>query len=58
MAADHDPGFEPAMLTEALRAVTRLPAAAFEPYKLTADEVEALCVSLLAWAEEIEAGNS
>src|SRR5215470_5368006 len=25
MAADHDPGFEPAMFTEALRAVTRLP---------------------------------
>jgi hypothetical protein len=58
MTADHDPGFEPVMFAEALRAVTRLPAAAFEPYKLTADEVEALCVRLLAWAEEIEAGNS
>jgi hypothetical protein len=58
MAADHDPGFEPAMFAEALRAVTRLPTAAFEPYKLTADEAEALCVSLLAWAEEIDASNS
>jgi hypothetical protein len=58
MAAEHDPGFDPAMFAEALQAVTRLPAAAFEPYKLTADEVEALCVSLLAWAEEIEIGNS
>jgi hypothetical protein len=58
MAADHDPGFDPAMFAEALRAVTRLPAAAFEPYKFTADEVDALCVRLLAWAEEIEVGNS
>lgn len=57
MAAEHDPGFDPSMFAEALRAVTRLPAAAFEPYKLTVDEVEALCVRLLAWAEEIEAGN-
>jgi hypothetical protein len=46
------------MFAEALRAVTRLPAAAFEPYKLSADEVDALCVSLLAWAEEIEVGSS
>jgi len=58
MAAEHDPGFDPAMFSEALRAVTRLPAAAFEPYKLTADEVDALSVRLLAWAEEIEVGNS
>jgi hypothetical protein len=58
LAADPDPGFEPAMFAEVLHVVTRLPAAAFEPYKLTADEVEALCVRLLAWAEEIEAGNS
>jgi hypothetical protein len=58
MAAEHDPGFDLAMFTEALRAVTRLPASAFEPYKLTADQVEALYVKLLAWAEEIEASNS
>jgi hypothetical protein len=58
MAAEHDPGFDPGMFAEALRAVTRLPAAAFEPYKLSADEVDALCVSLLAWAEEIEVGSS
>ena len=58
MATEHDPGFDSAMFAEALRAVTRLPAAAFEPYKLTADEVDALSVRLLAWAEEIEVGNS
>jgi hypothetical protein len=58
MAAEHDPGFDPAMFAEALRAVTRLPASAFEPYKLAADQVEALCIKLLAWAEEIETSSS
>jgi hypothetical protein len=54
MAAEHDPGFDGGMFAEALRAVRRLPASAFEPYKLTADEVEALTARLTAWAEEIE----
>jgi hypothetical protein len=58
MAAEHDPGFASMMFAEALRAVTRLPASAFEPYKMAADQVEAMYVRLLAWAEEIEAGNS
>jgi hypothetical protein len=56
-AVEHDPGFDTAMFTEALRAVTRLPASAFAPYKLTAEQVEALYVKLLAWAEEIEAST-
>jgi hypothetical protein len=46
------------MFAEALRAVTRLPPSAFEPYKLTADQVEAMYIRLLGWAEEIEVGNS
>ena len=54
MAADHDPGFDTDMFAEALRAVRRLPASAFEPYKLTPDEVEALTGRLLGWAEEID----
>lgn len=54
MAADHDPGFDAAMFAEALRAVRRFPASAFEPYKLTRDEVEALTARLLGWADEIE----
>lgn len=54
MAADHDPGFNPEMFAEALRAVRRFPSSAFEPYQLSADQVEALCARLLAWAEEIE----
>ncbi|MEV0273455.1 nucleotidyl transferase AbiEii/AbiGii toxin family protein [Hamadaea sp. NPDC050747] len=58
MAADHDPGFEAGIFAEALQAVTRLPASAFESYKLNADQVEAMVIRLLAWAEEIEVGNS
>jgi hypothetical protein len=57
-AADHDPGFDTEILTGALRAVTRLPASAFTPYKLTVDQIDALRARLLAWAEEIDAGNS
>jgi hypothetical protein len=57
MAADHDPGFDPTMFADALRAVRRLPASAFEPYKLTADQVESLCIRLVAWADEIGAGD-
>jgi Nucleotidyl transferase AbiEii toxin, Type IV TA system len=58
MAAEHDPGFNPEMFVEALRAVRRFPASAFEPYKLTAGQVEALHARLLAWADEIDAGVS
>lgn len=57
MAAEHDLGFDRGMFAEALRAVRRLPASAFEPYKLTADQVEALCVRLTAWADAIEASD-
>jgi hypothetical protein len=45
------------MFVEALRAVRRFPSSAFEPYKLTADQVDALHARLLAWAEEIEAAG-
>ena len=58
MAVEHDPGFDNGMFAEALRAVSRLPASAFEPYKLTADQVEELCVRLLDWAKEIEGGSA
>src|SRR5262249_32785291 len=54
MAADHDPGFDPVMFAEALRAVRRFPASAFEPYKLTLVQVDGLCARLLAWADEID----
>jgi Nucleotidyl transferase AbiEii toxin, Type IV TA system len=57
MAADHDPGFDPGMFAVALRAVRRFPASAFEPYKLTVDQVDALSTRLLRWAEEIDSAG-
>ena len=57
IAAGHDPGFDPALFAQALRAVRRFPSSAFDPYRLSPDEVEAMCTRLLTWAEEIEAAN-
>lgn len=57
MAAEHDPGFDLPIFAEALRAVRRFPSSAFEPYKLTADQVDALHARLLAWADEVEAAG-
>lgn len=54
MAAEHDPGFDRAIFVDALRAVRRFPASAFEPYKLSTDQVDALSARLLGWAAEIE----
>src|SRR5262249_46379887 len=54
LAAEHDPGFDAAMFAEALRAVQRFPASAFEPYGSTSVEVDSLIVRLLAWADEID----
>lgn len=53
MAADHDPGFDPDMFAEALRAVRRFPDSAFEPYKLSCEQIDLLRARLLAWADEI-----
>jgi Nucleotidyl transferase AbiEii toxin, Type IV TA system len=53
MAADHDPGFTPNVFAEALRAVRRFPNSAFEPYKLSPEQINALCARMLAWAGEI-----
>jgi hypothetical protein len=53
LAADHDPGFEPALFAEALTAVRRLPATAFAPYAMTTDDVTALQHRIIAWAAEI-----
>ncbi len=58
MAVEHDPGFDRRMFAEALRAVRRFPASAFEPYKLTEQQVDTLQGRLLLWADEIEAAES
>jgi hypothetical protein len=57
MAGDHDPGFDAAMFAEALRAVRRRPGSAFEPYKLTSDDVEELTVRLVGWADGIDSAS-
>ena len=57
LAADHDPGFDPSIFAEALRAVRRFPDSAYEPYRLTADQVDALHARLLTWADEVEAAG-
>ena len=53
LAADHDPGFDPGVFADALRAVTRFPDSAFEPYDLTAGQVTELRGRLVAWANQI-----
>ena len=57
LATDHDPGFDPAQFAEALRAVRRFPSSAFDPYKLTSDQIKELCAQLLSWADAIEAAS-
>lgn len=58
MAVDHDPGFEPIIFAQALRAVLRFPSSAYEPYRLKPSQVDTLCARLLAWADEIDAAYS
>lgn len=53
LAGEHDPGFDPSMFTEALRAIRRLPEAEFTAYGLTHGQMTALVDSLTEWAEEI-----
>lgn len=58
MAIDHDPGFEPALFAQALRAVRRFPSSAFVPYRLSSAQVDELCMRLLAWADELETADN
>jgi hypothetical protein len=53
LAAEHDPGFDPAWFAEALNAVDRLPDALFAPYGLDTDDVSALRDQMRAWAQNI-----
>ncbi|MFV2123980.1 hypothetical protein ACFHWS_05455 [Micromonospora sp. LOL_013] len=57
MLRDHDPGFDRQVFAEALRAVLRFPDSAFDPYRLSPDEIVTLCNHLLAWADEIACLN-
>jgi hypothetical protein len=53
LAVNHDPGFDKALFSDALRAVRRFPQSAFDLYGLSPDQVEGLQARLLAWADEI-----
>jgi hypothetical protein len=53
LAADHDPGFEPAMFAEALAAVDRVADSAFAVYDLGPAEAAALRGRLTGWAGEL-----
>ncbi len=53
LAAEHDPGFDPARFVEAVRAVRRLPMAEFVAYGLTESEAAELVDRLLSWATTI-----
>jgi sensor domain CHASE-containing protein len=56
LAAEHDPGFDPAWFAEALNAVDRLPDSLFAPYGLTREGVSALKAQMRAWARKISHG--
>ena len=53
LAVEHDPGFDNMMFADALRAVRRLPASAFEPYEIGESDAASLCATLVAWADQI-----
>lgn len=55
LAREHDPGFDPTLFADALRAVRRLPAAEFAAYGLTGTDSAALIVRLVGWADAIVA---
>jgi len=53
LAAEHDPGFDPGMFADALRAVDRLPDVAFAVYDLSPADAAALRETLKRWADEL-----
>jgi hypothetical protein len=54
LAREHDPGFEPALFAQALRAARRLPMAEFRQYGLDGPATTALLARLSTWAEAID----
>lgn len=54
LAREHDPGFDPALFAQALRAANRLPLAEFSQYGLGGSATTALLARLIAWAEAID----
>lgn len=54
LATDHDPGFNPGLYAQALRAVRRLPRAEFHAYGLSDEQIDQILTELLSWAQEID----
>jgi len=53
LAAEHDPGFDLAWFTQALRAVDRIPDTGFAEYGLDPAKAAALRSRMHAWAKKI-----
>lgn len=53
LAADHDPGFNRLLFSEALDAIDRLPASLFEPYEVHPSGATAIAQRMHGWASEI-----
>jgi Nucleotidyl transferase AbiEii toxin, Type IV TA system len=51
---DHDPGFNPTVFAQALRAVRRLPLAEFTAYGLTPEAAAALKERVTTWADQLD----
>lgn len=54
LATDHDPGFDPVVYAQALRAVRRLPRAEFLAYGLSDEQIDLVLTELLTWAQELD----
>jgi hypothetical protein len=56
LAAEHDPGFDLAWFTEALKAVDRIPDTGFAEYGLDPASASALRARMHAWVKKISGG--
>jgi hypothetical protein len=54
LGADTDPGFHPAILADALRAIDRYPDEEFTRYGLPSPDVTRLRATMRRWAEQID----
>jgi hypothetical protein len=56
LAIGHDPGFDPSVFAQALRAVRRLPRAEFLAYGLSDEQIDQVLTELLTWAQDLAPG--
>ncbi|MEQ7124521.1 hypothetical protein ABN034_08350 [Actinopolymorpha sp. B11F2] len=53
LATQHDPGFDPALFAQALRAVRRFAASAVEPYGMAPEEFAALTERVVGYTDQV-----